>query len=474
MPEHQSNQQSPIREEASSAPVSNKGDFTAPAADLVAAIVATIGQPLLVLDNNLKIEVANPAFLEQFDVRPEETIGRQLYDLGNGQWDLPDLKRLLEEVLSRRERVRDYRVVHDFERIGRKITTLNATRLSRPGAPDCILLAITDATEREQLLFDLEGRREFAEKLIDSVREGLVVLGWDLRVRSANMSFYQTFRVDRSDTEGRLIYELGNGQWNIPRLRQLLEDILPHATRFDDFEVEHEFEQIGRRIMLLNGARLDHERLILLAIRDVTEQRRADAQREALTGELQHRVKNILNNVRAIASQTRRSSRTLEDFMNAFEARLGALARAQDLMVRAPLEKVQLGELIRFELEASGGQEGSNFTLKGPTVRLSPRDAQAMAMTIHELTTNAIKYGAFSVEAGQVEVAWRIEQRDAKTHLWLHWRERGLQLQDTSPQRGFGSRVIEDSLPYILGGTSRLTFHSDGVECVMEFPLPRD
>ena len=95
-------------------------------------------------------------------------------------------------------------------------------------------------------------------------------------------------------------------------------------------------------------------------------------------------------------------------------------------------------------------------------------------MTMHELTTNAIKYGAFSVEAGQVEVAWRIEQRDAKTHLWLHWRERGLQLQDTSPQRGFGSRVIEDSLPYILGGTSRLTFHSDGVECVMEFPLPRD
>jgi two-component sensor histidine kinase/PAS domain-containing protein len=427
-----------------------------------------------VLDVHFTVELANPAFLEQFEVLPEETVGRQLWELGNGQWDIPELRRLLGEVLSRRERVRDYRVVHGFERIGRKTMLLNATRLSRPGEPDCILLAITDVTEREQLLFDLEGRREFAEKLIDSVREGLLVLGWDLRVRSANLSFYQAFQVDRSETEGRLIYELGNGQWNIPRLRRLLEDILPRETRFDDFEVEHEFEHIGRRIMLLNACRLDHEHLILLAIRDVTEQRRADTQRDALTGELQHRVKNILNNVRAIASHTRRGSRSLEGFMNAFEARLGALARAQDLLVRGPLEKVQLGELIRFELEASGGQEGSSFTLQGPSVRLAPRDAQAMAMTIHELTTNAAKYGALSVDSGHVEVVWRTEQRDAYWHLWLRWRERGLQLQDRAPAKGFGVRVIEDSLPYILGGTSRLTFHPDGVECVIEFPLPEE
>ena len=127
-----------------------------------------------------------------------------------------------------------------------------------------------------------------------------------------------------------------------------------------------------------------------------------------------------------------------------------------------------------FELEASGGQEGSNFTLRGPTVRLSPRDAQAMAMTIHELTTNAAKYGALSVGSGHVEVAWRTKRRDADLHLWLRWQERGLQLQDTAPQKRFGARVIEDSLPYILGGTSRLNFNPDGVECVMEFPLPKD
>ena len=441
--------------------------------DCAAAIVATIAQPLLVLDRALTVEIANPAFFEQFALTPEETVGRRLYELDAGQWNMPQLRRLLEEVLGPQERVQNWQIEHDFDRIGRKAMLLNAGRIVCGGL-DRILLTVLDVTERQRLLFDLEGRREFAEKLIDSVREGLVVLGWDLRVRSANQSFYQIFQVDPGETEGRLIYELGNGQWNIPNLRELLEEILPRETQFDDFEVEHEFERIGRRIMILNARRLDHEHLILLAIRDVTDARRAAAQSEALMGELQHRVKNILNNVRAIVAQTGQSSSTLEGFIEAFDARLRALARAQDLLVGGPLENVRLADLVHLELEASGGEEGKNFTLQGPVVRLSPRDAQAMAMTVHELATNAVKYGALSVHSGRIEIAWRLEPREADRYLCLSWREHGLDIRDTAPRRGFGSRVIEDSLPYILGGTSRLTFHPDGAECAIEFPLPED
>jgi two-component sensor histidine kinase len=434
-----------------------------------AAIVAAIPQPLLVLDGALTVEIANRAFFEQFAVAPEETVGRRLHELGDGQWNIAQLRRLLEELPGRDGRVRNYPIEHDFGRIGCKVMLLNASRIGL----DRILLTLSDDTERQRLLLDLEGRREFAEKLIDSVREGLVVLGWDLRVRSANQSFYQTFHVDPGETEGRLIYELGNGQWNIPQLRELLEQILPRETQLDDFEVEQEFERIGRRIMLLNARRLDHEHLILLAIRDVTGTRRAAAQREALIAELRHRVKNILNNVRAIVAQTRQSSSTLDGFIGGFDTRLRALARAQDLLIDGPLEKVQLADLVRLELKANGGQEGKSFILDGPVVRLSPRDAQAMAMTIHELTTNAKKYGALSVVgSGRIEIAWRIEQREADCYLCFSWREHGLQIRDSAPPRGFGSRVIEDSLPYILGGSSQLTFHPDGAECAIEFPLP--
>ena len=154
---------------------------------------------------------------------------------------------------------------------------LNAKRIPGVGGrPDLILLVVSDHTEVEQARLELEGHLEFETKLIDSVREALLVLDWDLRVVRANQPFYDTFHVSASDTKGRLVYEIGNGQWNVPRLRELLEVVLPDDNRFDDVYIEHDFEVIGRRVMVLNGRRLDHLDLIVLAIRDVTDQRQME------------------------------------------------------------------------------------------------------------------------------------------------------------------------------------------------------
>ena len=154
-----------------------------PMSSLTEAIVETITQPLLVLDGELRVKAANRAFLQHFGVEPAETLGCLVYDLSNGQWNIPGLRRLLEEMLSQNGQVVDYRVEHDFESIGERIMLLNGTRMRREDTTDTILLAITDITERERLRFELEGQKEFTEKLIDSVRESLVVLGWDLRIR---------------------------------------------------------------------------------------------------------------------------------------------------------------------------------------------------------------------------------------------------------------------------------------------------
>jgi PAS domain S-box-containing protein len=242
-------------------------------ASLAGAIVETVRLPLLALDENLRVQTANNAFLSQFRVDRPETVGRLVYDLGDGQWDIPDLRRLLDEILTERESVVDYRVEHEFERIGRRIMQVNAWRIARTGNPDLILLSISDETEREGLQAALKGQIELAEKLIDSVREGLIILDRDLRVRSASAAFHETFAVAPSETGGRKIYELGNGQWDIPALRRLLEDVLPRENSFDDYEVAHAFETLGERVLVLNGRRLDHVDLIVLAIRDVTESR---------------------------------------------------------------------------------------------------------------------------------------------------------------------------------------------------------
>jgi K+-sensing histidine kinase KdpD len=140
-------------------------------------------------------------------------------------------------------------------------------------------IAELEALEAEHKRAEQE-TREYAESIVDTVREGLLVLDADLRVISANRSFYQIFKVKPGETEGQLLYDLGNRQWDILKLRILLEEILPADTTFDNFEVEHEFKIIGRCVMHLNARRIyrkvDGTHLILLAIEDVTERMRAE------------------------------------------------------------------------------------------------------------------------------------------------------------------------------------------------------
>jgi signal transduction histidine kinase len=138
--------------------------------------------------------------------------------------------------------------------------------------------------------------QNFAQNIVDTLREPLLILDADLCVHSANRAFYQTFKVSVEETENRLIYDLGNGQWDIPALRTLLEDIIPQQAVFTDYELEHNFPVIGRRVMLLNARKLkagDHGELLVLAIEDVTEQRRAHDVEIRFTHKLQESYRRL-------------------------------------------------------------------------------------------------------------------------------------------------------------------------------------
>src|SRR5687767_7538429 len=260
-------------------------------------IVDTVREPLLILDTTLRVRFANRAFYQTFHVSSEETENRLIYELGNGQWDIPDLRTLLEDIVPKSSVFNDFELEHDFPEIGRRVMLLNARKLQAGHHGELLVLAMEDVTERRRSEADLKAIETYAQNIVDTVREPLLILDNTLRVRSGNNAFYQTFQVSSAETENRLIYELGNGQWDIPALRTLLEDIIPASSVFNDFELQHDFPVIGRRVMLLNARKLEaghHGELLVLAMEDVTERRRSEADLKAIETYAQ----NIVDTVR--------------------------------------------------------------------------------------------------------------------------------------------------------------------------------
>lgn len=428
------------------------------------AIVETTRHPFLVIDDRLQVEFANRAFLETFQVTSEETLGRAIFSLGNGQWDIAGLRRLLSDILPKSNSVEGYRVEHDFEAIGRRTMVVNARRLRLNGSGrERILIAIDDITEQQAFQEETTGRAEFAEKLIESLREMVVVLTPDLVVVRTNDAFCDFFRVARRDVDGKPFDELGGGHWNIPELRRMLGEILPNEHAFDDCEVEREFDNIGHRVLLINARQLDHMSLILLTIRDATDERAHAARQTALLGEMQHRVKNIFTGIIALARQSAKFSEDSREFAKAFEARLHALSRTHDLFVDGPNGGADLGDVIRMELTAVGAKEGCRFTLDGPALRLPSDQMHAFAMAIHELGTNAVKYGALKFPHGRIEIRWRQTADEAGANAEFLWRETGVHLpQPAETVTGFGSEVLRRIVPNMLCGRASHDLAADG------------
>ena len=307
-----------------------------------------------------------------------------------------------------------------------------------------------------------------AQAIVNTLIEPFVVLDESFRVLTASRSFYETFKVSLTQTHGRLLYDLGAGQWNIPALRLLLETIIPEHTAMDGFEVEHDFPAIGRRTMLLNARKVVYDtadtHTILLAFLDVTDRRVVEQEKAALLAqteellrqkhvllqEMQHRVANSLQIIASILLLKARgvtSTETREHLHDAHRRVMSVAAVQQHLHEAEGIDQIEVGNYLRTlcsSLASSmiGETKPIAIDVLSDTGMINSARAVSLGLIVTELLINAIKY-AFPTSGPHdtVNVSYEISGPDWK----LTVTDNGVGKQPDeapSPSSGLGTAIV--------------------------------
>ncbi len=309
-----------------------------------------------------------------------------------------------------------------------------------------------------------------AQGVVDTITQPIVVLDHNLCVVTANNAFIKTFKADRDDIQGRLFFELGNGQWNIDALRQLVAAVIPNAAAVIGFKVSHDFPAIGQRTFLVDARRLahpdDNSSNVLVLFEDVTERQRHDEEMDFILAETRHRMKNLFAVVRSIAMQTETQGRSALDYRDTLLGRLDVALRAEEIEVSdSP------AELKPLLIQTVGPIGMERLECTGPTVSLPSSKVLPISMTFHELATNAAKYGALSVPDGRIQVNWSLQEGPrGRTHLHCEWREQNGPRVEAPDRKGYGTDLIRGTCAH-LGGNSELNFAPEGLTAKITIPL---
>jgi PAS domain S-box-containing protein len=278
--------------------------------------------------------------------------------------------------------------------------------------------------------------------ILDGIGEGFYAVDRDWRIILFNSEAARHFRCAPEDVLGRNLWEAfpGTRETGLGRLYlDIMESRKPVRSETESIVVAGRW--MAYRLFPLGDG-------LGAVFRDTTDRKRAEAQRDLLVQELDHRVKNTLTTVQSIAVQTFRHGGVDPTVLRVFEERLITLANAHSVLTRQNWDSADLHDLVRSALRPHSAPDRERFSIEGPALSLGPKSAVALSMAVHELATNAIKYGALAGEAGHVDVSWSL----ADGRFRWSWRERGGPPVAPPTRKGFGSRMIERALATQLSG----------------------
>lgn len=309
--------------------------------------------------------------------------------------------------------------------------------------------------------------------MLDGIGPLAWLLGADGKVISANRAAVDTLHHSENEMIERPIWALPL-EYDEPEGAARIRQAVATARNGEDARFDLSVEIGGEPTVLdlwvrpLNQGGNKSHNLVATAV-DVTDRHEAQETQRLLMRELDHRMKNTLQVIQAIIRRTARTQRSISMFEQSLLGRLQTMSRAHELLAGERWLGADIDTVIRQE--AGSFDVGGVIRISGPRLRLSPKAALSFALVIHELGTNASKYGALSLPAGRVDISWLVERIDGDMWMVLKWRESGGPPVNPPDERGFGSMLIERSIAYELGGDARLEFLADGLVCEIRAPL---
>jgi PAS domain S-box-containing protein len=431
---------------------------------------------IITISADSRITEWNPAAERTFGYTRDEALGRDMAEL-----IIPP-----EAREAHRRGMASFLASGHGRLVGRRV---EVEALKRDGGRTPVELAINPIRLDGEVFFtaylrDISARlkteaalREGEERLRATYEHafvGIAEVDRDGRILRANEQFSVITGFERTELVGKTIWDLTHAD-DIEAERANFGRHM--AGNLDAYRLEKRYVQKSGAILWVElSASVVHDEsgrpsYGVRVVRDISERKRWEDRQRLLINELNHRVKNTLATVQSIAAQTRRSVADPRDAYAAFVERLVALSGAHDALTQESWRGADLGAIVAGAVRPFGGEEAERFKIGGPRVWLTPQAAVALALAIHELATNAAKYGALTDPRGCVQIAWTLAEGENGPELALSWIEKGGPPVAPPRRKGFGSRLLERGLATELQGSVNLAFHPEGVVCSIRAPL---
>lgn len=357
----------------------------------------------------------------------------------------------------------------------------NVTFLKRPFPPMTFASIVRTALasrRRQYEARDQLDRISAAEDRLSFALQAGQLGAWELRLPGWDLNASEIFKLNFGrDPKAALGYGDLLATLHPDDRKQVQDGIDDSISRRGDFDIECRVltsDDDSRWVEMRGRARYDEagEPLALAGVTlDITGRKLAEERQRLLIRELHHRVKNTLATVQAIVGSTARSARSIEEFYESFGARIASLAHTHDLLTEEFWQMASLRELLTKELAHYEDPGSDRVRLNGPPVQLYSDIAVPIGMALHELTTNAAKYGALSVPDGRLDVSWELSAKNGRNVVAFDWRERDGPVVQDPKQRGFGTRLLHRVLTAQVKAEVELEFEPRGLHFRMEFPL---